>query len=56
MDREQVVTVAEFPAGLRCAHCRRLIPAGESYGSTPLGMSGAVPVEELVCLECGGRP
>jgi hypothetical protein len=56
MDREQVVTVAEFPTGLRCAHCRRLVAVGEPYGSTPLGMSGAVPVEELVCQECGERP
>jgi hypothetical protein len=49
---EQVVTVAEFPHGLRCARCRRLIAPGQLYGSTPVGMSGAVPVEELVCPEC----
>jgi hypothetical protein len=53
---EQVVTVAEFPHGLRCARCYRMIGAGERYGSVPLAMSGPDPVEELVCLECGERP
>jgi hypothetical protein len=53
---EQVVTAAEFPHGLRCARCCRLFAAGERYVLVPEAMSGSVPVEELVCPDCGERP
>src|SRR4051794_34886915 len=49
-----VMTKREFPHGLRCGECHRIIRKGRQYVSIPEGVAAdGLPSGMLVCVPCG---
>ena len=47
-----IVRDADWPHGLRCADCARLMRDGEPYAERWTGMAGDVPVIMICCTAC----
>ena len=46
----------QWPHGLRCAECHRLITAGDRYSEKPVSIAGTIPVVRVVCVVCALAP
>lgn len=46
----------DFPAGLACSECGRVLREGERYSEVLVGFSEDVPVAQLVCTGCAMTP
>lgn len=46
------VRAADFPHGLRCGECKRLLNDGDPYAESLTGMIGEIPAVMLVCVPC----
>lgn len=53
-ERSLIVTPDEFPHGLRCANCNRIIENGEPYAHIEEAPIGGYPVMLIVGPECAG--
>jgi hypothetical protein len=49
-----VVRGSDWPHGLRCMECDRVLPDGSIYGEQLVGLVGETPVTEVVCADCDG--
>jgi hypothetical protein len=46
----------EWPFGVRCMDCERLLNDGDAFIERLGGFAAEVPTTEVVCLLCGGVP
>jgi hypothetical protein len=46
---------AEWPHGLRCADCHRVMAEGDRYSEQLASMADELPVVRIVCLGCALR-
>lgn len=49
-----IVTAEEWPHGLRCGDCCRLLRDGDGYAERLTGMVAGFPAYMVVCRPCGG--
>ena len=47
---------ADWPHGLRCAKCERLIQEGDRYASELSSFVDEIPILVVVCLGCALNP
>jgi hypothetical protein len=50
----QPVRAEDWPHGLRCGDCSRLLSDGDHYAERWTGMVGEVPAVLIVCVACAG--
>jgi hypothetical protein len=50
--RELIVRSEDWPHGLRCGECCRLLRDGDGYGERLSGMVGDFPAYMIVCHSC----
>ena len=50
-----IVRAEDFPHGLRCGGCCRVLHEGEPYAERWTGMTEDVPAVMIVCVACGTR-
>lgn len=49
----RLMTEAQFPHGLRCGRCNRVILPGQPFTDDPTGVhSGGAVIVELICVYC----
>lgn len=48
----RLMTEAQFPHGLRCTRCSRVILPGQPFTDDPTGVHGGVVLVELICVYC----
>jgi hypothetical protein len=46
----------DWPHGLRCIDCDRLLADGDRYATRLTGFQDEIPITEVVCLECALNP
>jgi hypothetical protein len=51
-DEELIVRDSDYPHGLRCGRCNRLMKDGDRYAEELTGMIGGLPMVELMCIPC----
>lgn len=47
-----IVRAEDWPHGLRCGDCARLLKDGDGYSERLTGMIGDVPAVMIVCIDC----
>jgi hypothetical protein len=47
-----LVTNFDFPHGVRCAECERLLNVGQPYTTKIDSMVAEVPIEMICCVYC----
>jgi hypothetical protein len=47
-----IVRAQDWPYGLRCGECSRLLEDGDRYAESLTGMAGDTPVVKIVCCPC----
>lgn len=52
----QRVTEADFPHGLRCADCDRVMEVGEKYSARLESFVDDIPLTVITCVPCGLAP
>ena len=50
-----IVRAEDWPYGLRCGECSRVLEDGDSYAESLTGMIGDTPMVKIVCCLCGGQ-
>jgi hypothetical protein len=45
----------DFDDGLRCPLCDHVFEEGEAYTSVPEKDDGGIPIQLIVCMDCGIR-
>ena len=48
-----IVRAEDWPYGLRCGECHRLLKDGDRYAKRWDGMVGDIPAVMIVCDPCG---
>lgn len=47
-----IVREADFPSGLRCGECSRLLREGDQYAERLTGMIEDIPAVMIICVPC----
>ena len=47
-----IVRAEEWPYGLRCGECARVLDDGDRYAERLMGMVGDTPMVKIVCCPC----
>lgn len=48
----EVITEEQFPNGVLCMSCKRVLLPGQPYTSVMDAMDGDVAIEQIVCVYC----
>lgn len=51
-----IVRASDWPRGLRCGECCRVLHDGEPYAERWTGMMTEFPAYMVVCVTCEGTP
>jgi hypothetical protein len=47
-----IVRAKDWPYGLRCGECSRVLEDGDRYAERLTGMVGGTPMVKIVCCPC----